>query len=270
MEKAYVGVTGITSVEEIRAVDSAFRESGLVTSSVHKPMMGFLASYKTLELGLNPGNLRYPRLEDLARLLEEAKGKAFVTIHYNTRNVGALVEEVSALLDNEAIFDRGLCNGLQLNVTWPSPKSIEEIRQEYPQLKIILSITSGAMDRDGKKVSHKEIANSALAYDGIVNYILIDPSGGKSAELDVNRAAGIYYELLETMPTRKAVAFAGGLSSESVARIVGGLWDALYTRDFSIDAEGALRDKITQDYGNDTLNAQKVASYLKEAARAFS
>ena len=235
--------------------------------SPHMPMLGFLVSYKTLAQGRNPGNLRYPELSDLSPLLEAAKDKAFVTIHYNTRNREGLSDEVHALLEHDKISERELCDGLQLNVTWPDPVQVREIKDRYPELKLIISLSRDAMGLPANPIPPKEIAERASVYSDAADYVLVDPSGGWGIPFDADHAASVYEALSDYVPAARG--FAGGLSGENARETVSRLSEALGSVDFSIDAESLLRDPVGPGYGNDILNQGKVHSYLTGVSRVL-
>ena len=42
------------------------------------------------------------------------------------------------------------------------------------------------------------------------------------------------------------------------------------SKDFCIDAEGGLRDKLSSDYGDDLINLEKVKGYIQSASRVLN
>ena len=116
--------------------------------------------------------------------------------------------------------------------------------------------------------SPRELAVAIGKYQDLVDYCLIDPSGGRGIEFDLEKSLKIYSELKRTSPDL-TIGFAGGFTAENTAsrlqNIVGGIGES----NFSIDAEGGLRDKITEKQGDDAVNIGKVEAYLKAASRIF-
>ena len=227
-------------------------------------MSGILVSYKTLDLGSNPGNMRYPNLEDIPSLLRAHDGKAFTTVHFNTKRLETLPSDVCSVFNLGDIYDKELCRGLQLNVVWPPREDISEIKSNYPDMKVILQLSSKATDG----MSQDEIASRTAAYTN-VDYVLIDPSGGKGLGFDTEYSSNLYKKLKES-GVRATVGFAGGLYGDNVASVTRDMRGRLNSVDFSLDAEGNLRDKITPAYGDDIMNLEKVRSYISEAAKGFS
>lgn len=82
--KAYVGITGPTTVKEVKDICNEFSQAGYHAKSVmgnsrgnstktsHIPMLGFLVSYKTLS-GQPTQNRRYPPVCELSELLKAKK-----------------------------------------------------------------------------------------------------------------------------------------------------------------------------------------------------
>ena len=130
MEKAYVGVTGITTKDEVAKVGEAFKDNCFnLEYSEHVPMMGFLLSKRADGRVRNPTDRRHIELGDLSSLLETAKGRAFNTIHYNTDSKTELYSEVRKVLEYDKIYDRSLVGGVQFNVVWPLPEELRTLRQ---------------------------------------------------------------------------------------------------------------------------------------------
>jgi hypothetical protein len=255
MEKAYVGVTGITTREEVAGAARAFKDHCFnLEYSEHVPMMGFLVSYKTLEYGHNPGRQRYPALADLPELLEAAKGKAFNTIHYNTRNAEGFSAEISKVMECDKIYERELVGGVQFNIAWPKPSELAKIRHRYPELKQIIQLS----ERATAGMTASEIARTVAGKYAEPDYILIDPSGGKGVNFDVRYVAEVFREL--SAETKARVGIAGGLSGDNAAERLSLLYDALRTESFSVDAEGRLRTE------GDALDMDRVDDYLRGAS----
>jgi phosphoribosylanthranilate isomerase len=263
MDKPYVGVTGAVSEAEVMAIVDAFEKNGLTMQSPHMPMNGTLVSYKTLDLGNNPGNRRYPEMKEIPGILAATKNKTFNTIHFNTKRPEVLSSDIKTVMEFGGIYKNGLCQGVQYNVAWPPIDEIDKIRSEYPDLKMILQLSSKATEG----MSQKEIVEKAAEYAD-TDYVLIDPSCGKGLGFDIEYSVNLYRKLKEG-GIKATVGFAGGLSGENVAGVIGDLIARMKTDEFVIDAEGNLRDKITPAYGDDVMNIEKVRKYISAAANGF-
>ena len=257
--KPYVGVTGPVTEGEVEGIIQEFTAAGYTMQSQHLPMVGFLASHKTLN---GPaGNRRYPGVKNLPYLLTQADNRVFTTIHYNSREPG-LAEQVSKVFDG--VYLEGLCRAIQLNIVWPDVAEVRKIKDRFPSMSIIFQVSRTAME--GK--SAKEIADGIEKYGDTLAYALIDPSGGENLEFDVDNSVAVFRELGKRLPSM-SIGFAGSLNGDNVGKKVSELIEKTGTSEFSIDAESGLRDKVTDAHGDDLLNFSKVKAYLEAAHRVL-
>lgn len=256
MNKPYVGITAVTSAAEAKAVANLFEKVGFEKTESHMPMIGVLMSYKTLEG--KETNPRYPDKYDIPLILNAAKKRTFATIHYDSKNTERLSREIDVVLD---IAD-WQCEGIQINQVWPSGSEIKRIKDEYPDIKLILGISQ----REG--VSIDEMVSRVVSNYSCVDYLLIDNSRGRGIEMDVEQTAELYKKLRRAGVTA-TMGCAGGLSGENVYDLVCRLKNRLGTEKFSIDAQVRLRDKLSNMKDDDILNTQKALAYLEGAAKAL-
>lgn len=256
--KPYVGVTGSISIREVSDVCTTFQSLGFSLASNSMPMIGFLVSYKTLN-GIPNQNRRYPSIALLAPLLSVVPGNVFTTIHYNTREVKTLADQVSKLF--EVIYEQRLCRAIQLNIPWPDLDQVETIKEKYPEIKIIFQASHNMLEN----TSPRALSLGIRIYGNTLSYVLIDPSGGRGDPFDIDRSLDIYHEINAECP-ELTVGFAGGFNGENTRSRLVELVTRTGERAFSIDAEGGLRDKITDRYGDDLLNIRKVREYLQAAS----
>jgi phosphoribosylanthranilate isomerase len=257
MAQPYIGVTGPTDVTEVRALKREFEDAGYTMDSPHVPMIGFLVSQKTLNFK-QVANLRYPDIDTLPELLSEAAG-TFRTIHYTTPDADNLAEEVTRLF--QGIYKEGLCRAVQLNVVFPPPDQVGLIKGTFPKMQIIFAANRAVMT---SRKPEEEIARYARALD----YVLIDPSGGRGIPFELTPSLDLYRKLAQKMP-QTTMGFAGGLTAENVEQVVANILRSTETTAFSLDAEGGLRDKLTQTFGDDILNIEKVRNYLVAAHKVL-
>ena len=162
------------------------------------------------------------------------------------------------------VYDQGICRTVQLNIPWPEIKKLEEAKRLMPSLEFVIQLSGGAMDG----LNPEEIAKKTKKYDELANYVLIDPSGGKGQEFDLEKSLQIYEKLRLALPA-SIIGFAGGFTGNNVLERTKILVDRMDHNRFCIDAEGGLRDNITTDYGDDLLNFQKVRSYIEQASKVL-
>ncbi len=255
--KPYVGITGPVTKEEVSLILNAFSDAGYTMHSPHIPMIGYLVSQKTM-LGQD-GNRRYPKFEYLKSLLDHAHNRALTMIHYNTQDRITLVSQVEELFGG--LYEGGLCRALQLNIVWPAQEHVKEIKDLFPEMEIVFQASAKSM----KGLSQKEFVDAVRGYEDSISYVLIDPSGGRGQEFDMGNSLALYQEIATRLPYL-TVGFAGGLNWNNTSDKVRSLIEKIGTEDFCIDAEGGLRDKVTDAYGDDILNIEKVKGYLRSAS----
>ena len=258
MTKPYIGITGPVMEQEVRSLVQEFERAGYSLASPHIPMIGYLVSYKTLN-GQPTENRRYPKIKDLPKLLEAAKGKVLTMVHYNTKEQETLASQVGQILTLP--YTSSQCRALQLNVVWPLVNQTKLIKDIFPEMKIVFQASHKAMEN--KTLS--QIISGIKAYGDSITYVLIDPSGGRGIEFDLETSVQLYQELREKCPDL-VIGFAGGFTGENVESRLTDLILMTQSEEFCIDAEGGLRDKLTPAYGDDLLNLAKVRDYLQNAS----
>ncbi|MGK0209237.1 MAG: hypothetical protein ACI83O_000507 [Patescibacteria group bacterium] len=259
--KPYIGVTGATSIAESLFLTEVFKQNNYTLKTPHIPMLGFLASHKTLNK-IEVSNRRYPQIEKIPKLLETTDRKVFTTIHYNTREKETLSDQISELFSG--IYQNGLCQGLQTNIVWPESQQLQRIKGKFPDMKIILQLSHTAM----KDRSPEEIADQVANYSDTISYTLVDPSGGRGLPFNIEDSVEIYKAIQERNPNLR-IGVAGGFTARNTIQRNIDLTHHLQTANYSIDAEGGLRDKITDKYGDDTFNYGKSLAYIKNTKQVL-
>ena len=141
---------------------------------------------------------------------------------------------------------------------------MKAVKRFFPSVKFVVQLSHSAMNNS----TPSEIARRVREYEETANYTLIDPSGGKGREFDIEHSIAVYEALRNQVP-QTTIGFAGGFTGANVEQRVLTLKQRLETEDFCIDAEGGLRDKITDEYGDDLLNLDKVKDYLRKATKGL-
>jgi hypothetical protein len=262
IERPYIGVTGATTTGEFEHLVSSFRTNGITKETVHQPMIGILVSQKTLN-GQEVSNRRYPHFRDIATLLTATETYSFNAIHYNSRQMDDLSDQIKGVFVG-GIYEDGLCKGLQLNIPWPPVGELISVKRALPDLKIIMQLSEKSLEG----LTPEETAKLVGKYGDLVDYALIDLSGGRGTVFQPQEVVPYYLELRENLPNL-SVGFAGGFTGENVEERCRQITDLVGTMSFSIDAEGGLRDKVTDEYGDDIYNPEKVAVYIKAAGEVL-
>lgn len=261
MPKPYIGVTGATTRAEVIETIKNFLQAGITLESTHQPMLGYLVSHKTLA-GFQTENRRYPPVSQLPELLESGAHDAFTTIHYNTKEVTTLSSQIEALLAE--VYDAGLCKGIQLNVKHLFAREVHRIKERFPKLDIIFQANEAFLA--GK--TEREVVDALREYVSALSYVLIDSSGGRGRDFDHVASSALGIRLREEFSSLR-IGFAGGLSCDNVAERITSLSTALRNKEFCIDAESRLRDKVSEAYCDDLFNIEKTRQYISEASCGF-
>ena len=174
----YVGITGFKTKGEIEVTGKIFHERRFYDSS-YLPMFGFLVSETRLKQK-NVSGKKSPAAEDLTYLARHVPQGSLPMMHYHTNDLETLPAQIRDLFTIYQMYDKRICRAVQLNMEWPSVDKIEEIRNNFPKLHIVLQLSNRGMD----SLSVAEIVQKSRSYDGLVQYTLIDPSGGFGISYD--------------------------------------------------------------------------------------
>ena len=245
--KPYIGITGFKTTEQIDFAAKEFEKNNAYG------MFGFLTSSKRLANKEIEGK-QSPAVKQLDFLVSMVPKNQLAMLHYHTQEQGTMVDEVKTLMTN--MYQNNLCKAIQLNMPWPQKESIDQLLQTFPELQIVLQLPTRATG----DLEPEEIAKKASTYDSLVTYALIDPSGGKGVEFDIQNATTLMNYLHQAMPTT-TIGVAGGFSPQNVEARVQEI-QKHYAEPFFIDAQGRLR---TED--KKSLDKTKVGEYIKAASR---
>lgn len=266
----YIGIVGMSSISEMRdATLTIFNAMDKYIAVPHMGQVGVQVTDRTLQ-GELTHNWRCPKVVDISAMFREAlaiKDDLFTVIHYTTKAPEVLFESVRKLFSNGDMYRDCLVGGLQLNGGFARtlPIELEKIHTAYPDVRIIQQLPHHML----YGMSADEIMKGIGLREKYLSYVLIDPSSGIGREMDVSFGIALAGWLLQG--TGLAVGLAGGLRSENVGRMVRMIAAGLGMKDFSIDAEGGLRDKIDdEDYGHDLFNPDKADTYFLAAVREFA
>lgn len=229
ISKPYVGITGVTTRLQSEAISKYAEELGWpLTTQI---MIGVLASYKGLRGQLaNPK--QYPAVKQIGTVLINDRGFLNL-VHYNSRADG-----LSAQL-TEVLSDAIWADGVQLNIPWPHPDALRRFRNRtYMTVVQQISMRAYRMagGTPGRMVKH------LAAYEGLIEHVLIDPSGGTGHVFDVEYAKTVLAALVDSQLEFKW-GIAGGLGMDNIGRLRP-LLD-IYP-DLSWDAQARLRSADDQ------------------------
>jgi len=248
MKVPYIGITGFMTSTEVGSVLNSFP-----ANVKRKVMIGVLAGLKSLRGKTNKWPGRYPKVEEIKNIFIDHPA-ALNLIHYNTKEPDSLLAQ---LLVMTKLGGPNL-HGFQLNMAWPSKKVLVYYRRQCPEKQIVLQIGNKAIELVMK--SPEILANHVERYSGVVDYVLLDPSGGLGKPFDVAEIRS-YLEAIEAKKTEIGLGTAGGLSAQTLD-ILEPL--AKEFPNLSIDAEGKLRNKE-----DDSLNVAEAIAYSLKSLDLF-
>ena len=251
----YVGITGFTQESEIKEVVEC-----VPMDTNRWLMVGLLANSKTLIVLQDRYPNRHPPIERLPSLCLDDP-RLFNVVHFYSEDKRNLVEEIAKILDIFARADNLNLHGIQLNNSWIAQDTLFELKGNYPELKIIMPITRGMLDKMNYEPSM--VKDYVLGRRDLIDYCLIDPSEGAGRTFNPAHMASIFEELYESFHLSDiGFGFAGGLSASNAYRIIRPL--ALRYSRLSCDAESALRSPPPED----KLSTSMAEIYVQEAFAA--
>lgn len=245
----YIGATGFSQATEVSELLSEVPDS-----FEHKIMVGVLANQKTLAGFVQDQPLRYPPRETLGDIFVPHK-KTINLVHWNTKEPERLVEDLS----QTAELVGPLLHGFQLNMRWPEPRLLRAWRESgHPAQTIVLQCGKGALT--DVKMRPQELIARLREYQGLIDYVLIDASGGTGTNFDPYFTRECFAEVGEAFPAL-GLGVAGNLKSSTLYNL-----SKVRSRfqDFSIDAESGLRNE------DDTYSAKRARNYLTIAVTIFT
>ncbi len=225
-EKSHIGITGFGSNQEY--LDVLGKKNSAWKSSIQA---GVLVSSKTLAGLRQEQTKRFPSMEVLPTIFGDIPG-VLNLIHFNTNQREQLVDDLLKAHELAGPY----CHGFQLNIAWPSIQAIEEYRKVHPTAKITLQCGTKALDE--LENLEQDLPRRVLEYGDLINYVMIDQSGGKGLVYDHSFMFRAFSSL--EAATQVGLILAGGLSYKNLYRLHP-LWKRF--KEFSIDVESGVRNK---------------------------
>lgn len=246
----YIGITGFTHRDQINAVV----HDALPVDTDRLVMAGVLVSNRTLRGETNKWPNRYPKPEGLKDIFPRYNCLLNL-IHFNTKEPDKLLDDMCKAQD----LAGPNCDGFQLNIAWPDKKVLEQYktRAQFKRKVVVLQCGARAIQEAG---SPGNLGLRLHQYDGLIDYVLLDPSGGLGKEFhEAEMHAMLYYAREYTWPITFGLGVAGGFHAGNLER----LQPLLKEFDLSIDAEGKLRGQ------DDHLDMAAASLYLRKADQLF-
>lgn len=247
--KSYIGITGFKTREQVEAVLTAHP-----ADSDFLVMIGVLANDRSIHGEAIKNPRRFPTKADLGKAFIKHP-KALNLVHFNTGKPSKLLDDMFLAL-HLAGPD---CHGLQLNIAWP----IERVLKDFHRLgqsdwckTIVLQCGKKALNEIGW--SSLRLVERLKRYEGLIDYVLIDPSGGGGQEFDPNFACACFGAIGRVLPD-VGLGIAGGLNAESFDRLLHPVLGAFPGLRFSTDTETGVRND------QDEFVVAEAIRYLRQA-----
>lgn len=262
MNDLFIGITDFTTRAETEKMLAVLRrESG--KQPIRKLGVGVMMSHSTLN-GL-PSRFTdvFPPKEDVADIFVDDP-LTFNVLHYaDYRGI-----DISRSLSKAAKWGGQNIQAIQLDMTWPDPEEIEEFRDDYPNVKLILQVGKIAFEQIGENPKELVARLKSYYYEDI-DYVLLDKSMGQgrrmSAELLLPFALAVNQELPDM-----GIITAGGLGPDTL-HLVEPLLKVF--PNLCIDAQGRLRPDISDDPEHcisEPIHWDLAQTYLVRALTMFS
>jgi len=255
--KPYIGITGFKRIGEINEATKTFERLNLQDKN-HTAMYGFLITEYQFS-NISKHNKRGPSLLELSKLLSIVPKWALPSIHYCPNSKDRIDEFVTTIFTLDNIYESNLCRTVQINTDWPDLNIIENIKNKFSDLQIVMQIPT----QTSTNMTNQEIAQKASQYDSLISYALIDPSKGAGIDFKLNVGLDLMHKLSDKMPTTR-IGIAGGLSGENVEEKINELKNN-FDDNFFIDAEG----KLMPEYPYADLNIDACNDYIVNSIKGF-
>jgi len=268
MKRPYIGITGITTTEQVQVIAETWNK---LEFPGYDLMMGFLLSSSQTPncvsyppASVNPRNVDIEKLPELLGCASKSvklkplgnDDYAWVVraIHYHTKN-RVFFPELSWLIENYWKDGQTGFDAIQLNIARPAPEEINKFQQKW-DIDLILQVNRSIIEHYFPDSEHEIGARFDTSYMNCP-YYLIDGSGGRGLPIDIQHSYYIKKAMMDCGFTNR-FGVAGGISAENVADIISD-----FPR-WSIDAESQLRNEQNK------LDLEKVDQYLHNASRAIT
>ncbi len=250
----YIGVTDVPSFS--RASDLYHHFLGSLRSGVHRSFhVGVMTSRKILLGEPTRWAAVYPQKEILAGILSHPL--TYNCVHYADYDDLGVDEHLDATLSCVADYAGARLDAIQLDMIWPNPHLLARFKG-VRECELILQIGRKALDIVGDNAT--QLCARLRSYEGIVERLLLDMSGGEGREMQSERLLP-YLRLIRDQLPDFSLGVAGGLGPYSLH-----LLEPILPEfpNISIDAQGQLRNS-----GNamDPIDWWRAEKYLTEALR---
>lgn len=243
----YVGLAAPTTLSQVSALQEILSQVGWPADV--RFMNGPMVSRKTLS-GFPASNpAQYLPIDQIDQLMLP-DARFFNVVHFNSDcpQLDQQLCEIIRLIPGT--------DGIQLNIAWPDPQMLIRFQQRHPEVQLVLQVSRRYLeDVEDDLVM---LVRLLQIYEGVVDYVLYDPSGGEGIPFDTAQARVILQTFVDS-GLQFGWGVTGGLCADRV-RILTELLE-IYPQ-LSWDAQSGLR---TQD-GEDALDLNCCFGFLAASA----
>ncbi len=259
-QSPYIGITDVPSAEWLRQRFRVFQEAGAgeLPYLLHA---GVMMSYKWFHGLSDTYAAVWPKADQIEGIFIE-DSRILNTLHYADYPDFDHPAPRTTVTEIEQIL--GWCGphlgAIQFDMVWPRPELLDAVRGVNPSLRIILQVGSRALDALDNDVSR--LKRRVLSYNGALDDVLLDPSGGRGIPMDADKLRPLVAALQQAHP-ELGITVAGGLGPDTLHLV------EPLIRDFpglSIDAQGQLRPS---GKSTDPIDAERTDTYLRRAVTMY-
>ena len=240
--RPYIGITGFTNEYQVKTVCNV-----LPTDSYRMLMVGVLVSSKTMRGEQNKWPNRYPKPEFLNQIFQPFPNTLNL-VHFNTKEPEMLYDHLNRI--REMVGPN--CHGFQLNMAWPDPDTLAVFAIQARKTIFVLQVGNRVFEMIDN--SPKKLAERVANYKDLIDYVLLDPSGGLGIPM-ITEEMKAYLGALKEKDLDIGLGVAGGLGPGKSHLI-----EPLVREhpDLSIDVEKNVRDQ------HDMLDLELSKKYITE------
>lgn len=252
--RGYIGITGFNSLEQV----SNFNIHANYPMGYF--MYGFTSSNKRLADPKSSGKTS-PSLNFLGAMIDAVPRYHLPMVHYFTPNLDGLADEIIELFTYCKLDPNRV--GLQINALWPDINHLKV-------LKRLGHIITLQLPAKAIEIENIRVVDKLKTYRDVVDYALIDPSGGQGKDFSIGHASSLMTLIKKEIP-EITPGVAGGFSSDNVEERIRAIQEHSKCHachqpelhDYCIDAQGKLRV-------DGQLNIPKATIFIDRALRAFT
>jgi hypothetical protein len=250
MNMPYIGATDFVTREQVE------RAKATITVPNRRLHVGVMTSYKVLNGQPSKWADVWLKPHQIQELFQD--DGSYNVIHYADYGHSDGQRAPTTVLDLVKAWDMcgAYVHAIQLDMVWPVPSLIMELKHARPGAEIILQVSSKAMEAAGRHTR-----STIDDYYGLVHYVLLDAGMGRGIPLDADKCLEII-DNTDFPPNQ--IAVAGGLGPETYQNLKP-IVDEY--PEISCDAQGRLRPSHN---ALDPLNMDYVEQYIKGVCSLLS